>query len=301
MTNKPLTNKPLTIGTLGGGEAGKAIAATLTQVLGGTVIGFDIKAMDETSADALSEDGGLRYVPSREALGAQASLILSVVTADDALSAARQMAPFLTSDHIFCDGNSVSPQTKRDAALIIEATGASYVDMAIMAPIHPRGHKTPLLIASPDEGRIRPVLEACGFDFQWQGNAIGDASLVKMLRSILIKGMESLICECVTAAQGQGLDTDILTSAGKTLGISDMPALADYVMERAATHGRRRAAELREVAKTLTELGLSNHMPTAIAKHQDMVADMGLSAQFDGAIPRDRAVLAQTMRDHQKS
>ena len=53
----------------------------------------------------------------------------------------------------------------------------------------------------------------------------------------------------MTAAQGQGLDTDILTSAGKTLGIDDMPALANYVMERAATHGRRRAAELREVAK----------------------------------------------------
>ena len=99
--------------------------------------------------------------------------------------------------------------------------------------------------------------------------------------------------------QGQGLDTDILTSAGKTLGIDDMPALANYVMERAATHGRRRAAELREVAKTLAELGLSNHMPTAIAKHQDMIADMALSDVFDGEIPRDRAKLAQAMRKGQ--
>ena len=120
--------------------------------------------------------------------------------------------------------------------------------------------------------------------------------MVKMLRSILIKGMESLICECVTAAEGQGLDTEILTSAGKTLGIDDMPALADYVMECAARHGRRRAAELREVAKTLAELGLSNHMPTAIATHQDMVADMALSDSFDGDIPQQRALLAKAMR-----
>ena len=96
-----------------------------------------------------------------------------------------------------------------------------------------------------------------------------------------------------------GADTEILTSAGKTLGIDDMPALADYVMERAARHGRRRAAELREVAKTLAELGLSNHMPTAIATHQDMVADMALSDSFDGDIPQQRALLAKAMRHAQ--
>ena len=32
----------------------------------------------------------------------------------------------------------------------------------------------------------------------------------------------------------RGLDSDILASAGKTLGIEDMAGLADYVMERVA-------------------------------------------------------------------
>ena len=71
---------------------------------------------------------------------------------------------------------------------------------------------------------------------------------------------------------------------------------ADYVMERAATHGRRRAAEMREVAKTLQELGLSNDMSQAIAHYQDRIADMKLSEVFDGDIPRDRAKLAPQMR-----
>ena len=124
--------------------------------------------------------------------------------------------------------------------------------------------------------------------------------MVKMLRSILIKGMESLICECVTAAQEQGLDTEILSSAGKTLGINNMPGLADYVMERVARHGRRRAAELREVAKTLEELGLSNYLPVAIAQHQDMVADFNLAEKFQQVIPQRRAVLAPAMRAAQK-
>ena len=281
----------ISFGTIGAGEAGTAVATSLYESNGIKTAYFDLQDIAPCPAQ--------EKMATREALAAQASMILSVVTADEALNAARQMAPVLTSQHIYLDGNSVSPATKQQAAQIITTTGAKYVDVAIMAPIHPRGHKTPLLIGGPDEADVRPYLEGYGFDFTWQGPQVGDASMVKMLRSILIKGMESLICECVTAAQGQGLDTDILTSAGKTLGIDDMPALANYVMERAATHGRRRAAELREVAKTLAELGLSNHMPTAIAKHQDMVADMALSDVFDGEIPRDRAKLAQEMRKGQ--
>ena len=281
----------ISFGTIGAGEAGTAVATSLYESNGIKSAYFDLQDIAPCPAQ--------EKTATREALAAQASMILSVVTADEALNAASQMAPVLTSQHIYLDGNSVSPATKQQAAQIITQTGAKYVDVAIMAPIHPRGHKTPLLIGGPDEADVRPYLEGCGFDFTWQGPQVGDASMVKMLRSILIKGMESLICECVTAAQGQGLDTDILTSAGKTLGIDDMPALANYVMERAATHGRRRAAELREVAKTLAELGLSNHMPTAIAKHQDMVADMALSDVFNGEIPRDRAKLAQEMRKGQ--
>ena len=281
----------ISFGTIGAGEAGKAVATSLYASNGIKSAYFDLKDIAPCPAQ--------EKMATREALAAQASMIFSVVTADEALNAARQMAPVLTSKHIYLDGNSVSPATKQQAAQIITQTGARYVDIAIMAPIHPRGHKTPLLIGGPDETDVRPYLEGWGFDFKWQGPQVGDASMVKMLRSILIKGMESLICECVTAAQGQGLDTDILTSAGKTLGIDDMPALANYVMERAATHGRRRAAELREVAKTLAELGLSNHMPTAIAKHQDMIADMALSDVFNGEIPRDREKLAQAMRDGQ--
>lgn len=288
----------VTFGTLGGGEAGRAIADSLHQQTESQLVCFDIKAMNEAACTALSTKA-LSFVPTCKELADTATIIISVVTADDALKAAQDLAPYLSEQHHFLDGNSVSPATKQAIAEIIHATGAHYTDMAIMAPIHPRGHQTPLLMAGDQEEALSSILTDFGFSYRWQGPHIGDASMVKMLRSILIKGMESLICECVTAAEGQGLDTEILTSAGKTLGIDDMPALADYVMERAARHGRRRAAELREVAKTLAELGLSNHMPTAIATHQDMVADMALSDSFDGDIPQQRALLAKAMRHAQ--
>lgn len=288
------------LGLLGCGEAGQAIAQSLHRRSGQPVSGFDIRAIGEGAQLDLSDITELKIASDRAELASDADIILSVVTADDAMTAASQLCPYLSEQHIFIDANSISPHTKKQIAQQVSATGASYLDMAIMAPILPRGHKTPVLVAGPGRARLTPILDEFEFDYDWRGEAIGEASMVKMLRSILIKGVESLVCECVTAAQGQGLDTEILTSAGKTLGIEDMPGLADYVMERVARHGRRRAAELREVAKTLEELGLSNYLPTAIAKHQDLVADLELAEQFSGDIPENRTILATAMREGQK-
>ena len=279
------------IGLLGFGEAGQAIAASLhAQNPDYVICAYDIAPHEPMPF------GTVQKAETPQDLAQNSDIIFSLVTADEAVNAAQMIAPYLKAHHIFCDGNSVSPGTKRKAASHLASSGAHYCDMAIMAPIHPRGHKTPLLVSGAHEAIAAPLLTDFAFSFTWEGQEIGDASIVKMLRSILIKGMECLISESVTASQAFGLEERILRSAGQTLGIADMPALADYVMERAATHGRRRAAEMREVAKTLQELGLSNDMSQAIAHYQDRIADMKLSEVFDGDIPRDRAKLAPQMR-----
>ena len=283
-------------GLLGFGEAGQAIATSLARQNPDLALSaYDKAPHDEMICDHVT------LLDSASSLARNSDIILSVVTADEAVTAAHNIAPFITDQHIFLDGNSVSPGTKRKAAEGVMGAGGLYCDMAIMAPIHPRGHKTPLLFSGAGEARLSPLLTSLDFSFAWEGEAIGQACLVKMLRSILIKGMECLIAESVTASQAFGLDERILQSAGKTLGIADMPALADYVMERAATHGRRRAAEMREVAKTLDELGLSNDMSNAIAHYQDAIADMALGTHFEDAIPRDRAQLAPLMRAAQRT
>lgn len=284
------------LGIMGFGEAGKAMAQSFIAQDPSVVI----YAFDKAPTKAMAT-GTARLVQSAAELAQNCDVIFSVVTADEAVSAAEALSPALTNAHYYLDGNSVSPGTKRQAAELVAAHGACYCDMAIMAPIQPRGHKTPILLSGGGRDVLEPFVKRWDFSYGWEGEAVGQASIVKMLRSILIKGMECLISESVTASQALGLDERILQSAGKTLGIADMPALADYVMERAATHGRRRAAEMREVAKTLDELGLSNDMSTAIAIMQDRIADMALAEACDGTIPQDRAVIAPLMRGAQRS
>jgi len=281
------------IGLLGYGEAGKAIAASLDEGFEISLCGYDhayLSAEDRQSAP-------INLADSPEMLAEQAELIISVVTADQSYDAACSILPYLSSHHLFCDANSVSPGTKKKTAELFRHQAISYFDMAIMTPIYPARHRTRLLLSGNEKDRLVPILNELDFNFDWQGEAVGDACEVKMLRSILIKGVESLVTECVTAAQMRGLDSDILASAGKTLGIDDMAGLADYVMERVAVHGARRSAEMFEVAKTLSELGMPNDMATATAHSQARIARLQLAQSFDGNVPQDRNQLASAIRD----
>jgi len=287
-------NSTARLGVMGYGEAGQAMAESLAARTGQPVAYYDRR-------DIAARPGALRC-EDVAGLAASADVIFSLVTADQSSAAAEAISPYLTDRHIFLDGNSVSPGTKQHNAGLITPSGADYSDLAIMAPILPRGHRTPMLVAGPQQELLNDLLERLDFDFSFVAVEVGKASVIKMLRSVLIKGAESLLTEAVSAAEGLGIADQILASAGKTLGIADMAGLADYMMERAALHGRRRAAEMREVAKTLEELGLSNIMASAIARHQDMIADMDLPASFaDRAPPADRKILAPLIASRQKT
>ncbi len=284
------------IGFLGFGEAASTFVQTLRTELDLSVVTFD-RLLDDAAtrqivirrADALS----VICADSAIALANATHHIFSTVTADQSLLAVQALCEHLTPDHVIFDMNSVSPGKKRATAELVCAQGAQYIDIAVMAPVLPRGHQTPMLVSGPNQAVIEPLLRQMRWNVSWKGDAIGDASVVKMLRSILIKGMESLISECVTAAEPLGIAEQILASAGKTLGISEMASLSDYVMERVAVHGQRRSEEMREVAATLTELGVSNHMAHAIADHQQMIATLDARTYFKGSVPKDRSQLGQ--------
>jgi 3-hydroxyisobutyrate dehydrogenase-like beta-hydroxyacid dehydrogenase len=163
-----------------------------------------------------------------------------------------------------------------------------------MAPVHPLRHETPLLISGPGARDAAPILADLGMKFDVVSDRTGDASTVKMIRSVAIKGFESVTMECVTAAVKLGIEDQILTSIGASLGL-DFAKLADRVMERVVVHGRRRAAEMREVAATLDHAGVTSFLPAATAAHQQAIADLDVRGRFDGAVPRDAQAIARAV------
>lgn len=272
------------IAFIGFGEAGQAIARGWGRAAG--VAAFDVKT-GSGGGDAIrlacAETGAI-CAPDRAAALAGARHVLCLVTADQAVAAARECAPHLAPGTIWYDGNSCAPDSKRAAAEIIAAAGGTYVDMAIMAPIHPRLHRTPLLIAGPPETLDFP--DRMGMDCRYQGPQIGAASSVKMIRSVMVKGIEALTAECFLAARRAGVLDEVLASLQASDPQSDWPVRAGYNLERMMQHGTRRAAEMREVALTVAALGLPDGMARATADWQDRIGQLGLRDCAGGVAAR---------------
>jgi len=198
---------------IGFGEAGMAFAGGLAVP---RVRAFDRKTDDADTRDAKLDEYGTQGIigcdSAAEALrGAEA--VLSLVTADQALAAATEGARHIAPGTLWLDLNSVAPDTKRAARDAIAAAGGCYVDVAVMAPVHPARLGAPLLVSGPYAVQGATLLTAIGFTkISVVAGDIGTASSIKMIRSVMVKGIEALSAECVLAAQAAGVTAAVLAS-----------------------------------------------------------------------------------------
>ena len=284
------------IAFVGFGEAAQAFLTGWRTVCDVAVDAYDIKT-DKVETRAVKQaDYRIHGIPgsasAREVVRG-ASFVFSAVTADSSLEAAESVVPAIEPEALYLDINSVSPQRKRQAAERIGSTGALYVDVAVMAPVHPKLHQTPILISGPGARTAADLLRRLDMKFEVISDEVGGASVIKMIRSVLAKGIESLLIESVLAAVKVGVDDRILKSLGNVFPGMDLAAAAGVAMERVAVHGRRRAAEMREVRETLNGLGIEGIMADAIARRQEWLVDLGLTADFPDGVPEDYRRLAQ--------
>lgn len=278
---------------VGFGEAAQAFAGSLKRDALTGVRGFDLRADLASAMAELDVQAGA----DRQAVLDGAAAVWCLVTADQAEVAVGQCASVLPCGAFWFDGNSCSPGAKQRAATVIGAAGGRYVDVAIMAPVHPLRAAVPLLLAGPDAIEGAAYLRALGMQPAVVGDQVGQASTIKMLRSVMIKGLEALTAECVLAARKAGVEEAVLGSlTGSDPGI-DCPDRSAYNLERMAVHGRRRAAEMREVAQTLADLGLPDRMARACVDWQQQISDLQVPmAEGEGVTERADRILAALAR-----
>jgi 3-hydroxyisobutyrate dehydrogenase-like beta-hydroxyacid dehydrogenase len=240
-----------TVALIGYGEAGSTFARAAGWEA--QAHGWDLKA-DRRSV--MANDGVVAADSAMSAL-AGVQLILSLVTADQALTAATDYAPWLASGALWCDMNSVAPDTKRTAAKAIEAAGGRYVDVAVLAPVNPARLGVPLLLSGAAATEAEDALCDAGFtNIHSVGSEVGRASAIKMIRSVMVKGIEALTDEMIAAAEAAGVVDEVLASLDASERPLPWAERAAYNLERMHTHGARRAAEMDESARTLRALGV---------------------------------------------
>jgi hypothetical protein len=149
-----------------------------------------------------------------------------------------------------------------------------------MTSIPPYRIKVPLLLGGGAAGELAPLLAQLGFDAKVASPELGVASAVKMCRSIMIKGLEAMTIECFTTARAYGVEDAVLASFAETFPGIDWEKQGAYFFQRVIEHGRRRAEEVREVAETVREAGLTPWSAQGTAERQAFVADLADEGVF---------------------
>ncbi len=287
-----MANGKPAIAFIGFGEAGQAIASGLREAGIDQIAAWDILfpvPSGEKLKDAAAVSG-VRCAGSAADAVRGADAIISAVTAASSVDAAQSVKAHVARQPFFLDINSVSPGRKQETAKLL-GEAARYVDVAVLAPIHPARHQTPMLLAGAHAAAIAPVMSALGMRVTLAGSEIGAAAAIKMVRSVMIKGIEALTLECFLAATRAGVVDEVAASMKNNYPGLDWTKMVPYNLERMASHGERRAAEMEESADTLRELGVEPLMTMATVRRQREMGQIGQQPSVRGALPEGRVAI----------
>ncbi len=285
---------------LGFGEVGQALAPGLrTRVA--ALRAWDLQFSDAASTPSRAAPRlDVRAAPDARTAAADADLVISAVTAAQIVDAAHSVAPHLKRDAWFFDLNSTSPAAKRRAAQVIDGAGGRFVEAAIMSPIAPRGADSPMLLGGPHAAAFQPLAKLLGFGAaELMAGELGAASAAKMCRSVVVKGMEALLLESLLAARRHGVEGEVLESLRGLFPVQSWRSTGRYMISRALIHGKRRAEEMREAARTVEEAGLPARMSGACvgwqawaARYPEAAAHEDLESLLDELLSTDRGEAA---------
>ena len=258
------------IAFIGFGEVGQTFSRGLLANEGVAIRAYDLLFGSEAGSrlETVAEELGVARAASAQEACAGAAFVFSAVTADRAEVVAREAAAWLKPGQVFVDVNSAAPSTKQRAAEAVSASGADYLEAAVMAPVLKPGLKVAILSGGPKAQAASEALNGLGMNLTPVSEVYGRASAMKLCRSIVIKGLEALMVDCAAACEAWDVKDPVFASLHATFPSIDFHALAADMRERVATHGVRRSAEMREVAEMLGVADLHPGLAQAIAEAQ---------------------------------
>ena len=251
-------------GFLGFGEVASRFAQRLHE-RGARVLAYDVLLDRPGGRDVLVSRaiGPAPDFPALPELTARADIVLSTVTTDVALSAAKTCVPLLRAGQVYVDLNATSPSVKRETASVIAPSGADFVEGAILSAIGVAGADAKVLLCGARAGELAAVLSKLGLNAHAYGIEIGKASSFKMLRSVFSKGIEALLIECLLAGRRAGIEQALWEEIVATMDAASFDDVGGNWVRTHATAHARRSHEMRQVADVLRELRVDAPMTAA--------------------------------------
>jgi 3-hydroxyisobutyrate dehydrogenase-like beta-hydroxyacid dehydrogenase len=241
------------VAILGLGEAGSIFANDLAS------LGITVSGWDPFPKRKLHDS--IRFAESNADAAKDADIILSVNLSSVSETVAKEVKPVLNDKMIYAEMNTSSPQQKIAVENLLLSSGVRFADVAIMAPVPPKGIKTPFIVSGNGASLLKENLSGYNPDIEVLSEKTGDASTRKLLRSIVYKGVAAVICEAMEAGKAFGLEQYIRKQISSVIGGND--ALIDRFIEGSYIHAERRIHEMEAVIEMLSEKDIEPFLSNA--------------------------------------
>lgn len=247
-----------------------------------------------------AEETGALFKKSIEALVEEVDIVISCVTGAVALPVAEQAGPFLENRHLFVDVNTASPKTMEAVGAVIQKSGADFVDVAMLGGIPAFLHRVPSLASGSGAERFKRAMDPYGMDITCVGDVPGQASAIKMFRSVFMKGFLALLMEMLNGTHRYKVDAVVLDSIAQTMEKKAFLETVRMQMVKGVVNAERMSHEMEEVIETYSEMGLPSVMSSATREKLKWCSQMNLAEHFGGDIPESLEEVLDIMEEKSK-
>jgi 3-hydroxyisobutyrate dehydrogenase-like beta-hydroxyacid dehydrogenase len=272
------------IGFVGFGEAARCFATHLASRGATAMVAFcDGTSNRPPYSTAFRQSAaacGVTLVDSLAEVMNEAEIVFSAVVVATAAAVGESIARRVRRGMLVVDINASTPQAKRLLAAKVAARGGAYVDANLMGAVSIYGAEVPLYSSGDGAERFAETFSPFGFTIEFAGQQAGTAAAVKMLRSVVTKGIEALVVEALVAATIAGVREEALRGICEPMDATSFSKFVDMCVRTDVLHAERRAVEMEGVAGGLRELGIDPIMTDATARRLRQSATLGLRARF---------------------
>ena len=289
----------MNIGFIGFGEAAYCIALGFSQN-GTTGIRANDAMMNHPvmgkQVHARAEEAQVELVEDPKEVARWADVLFAAVPSSFTMDVCDTVKDELRPGQIYADVSASTPATKVAIWEKIKDTGVLFADAAMLGSLPQDKHRVPITASGNGAETFKETMEPLGMRITLAGDKAGAASAIKLVRSIFMKGIASLMIETMQAADAYDVTEEIVASIGKSMDGIPFTQHLNRLVNGSALHCKRRAAELKGSIAMLEEEGIMSEMTVATKHRLEALEPYNFAEKYVGSKPKDFTEIIEAIR-----
>ncbi|WP_040982101.1 prephenate dehydrogenase/arogenate dehydrogenase family protein [Oceanobacillus jeddahense] len=278
----------MNLGFIGFGEAAYELSSGLKQAGMEKIKAYDAQHEHSVYGELIKDrvkKAKVELLDSPEELLKFSNIIIVAVPANKTYEVHESIKKYLKKDTIYVDLTASNPSIKQKISESLEEKGVKFIDAAIMGPVVVYGHKVPILVSGKCSDTLKKYLNNFGMNITEVSKIPGNASAIKLIRSIYMKGISAILVEMLEAANRFEVEELVIHSIGETLDSKSFEETMNRLVTGTAIHAERRSKELDGTIEMLTTYNLNSTMSKAAKEKLETIAKTDIKENFKGKKP----------------